>query len=79
MLDPAPVGRPAIDDFYLHAIARDGMLIGAWRRDREGSEVVVRTDLHVALDREEAAALESAAADYGQFIGTPVRVTPRER
>jgi hypothetical protein len=79
MLDPALVGRPPIDDFYLHAIARDGMLIGAWRRDREGSEVVVRTDLHVPLDLEETAALESAAAEYGQFVGTPVRVTPRER
>ena len=67
-------GRSLYDVFYFHAIVRDGLLIGGWRRTVNQREALVRPDLLVELSPAERAALEAAADAYGAFVGLPGRV-----
>ena len=78
IFDRALLGdRPVDDVFFVHVIARDGLLVGGWRREVEGRTVVVEIDLLVELDAVDRSSLEVTAAEYGRFIGSPVRVEAR--
>ena len=55
-----------------HLIARNGVLVGGWRRTLHRTRVVVKLDLLVDLTAAEQAAIHQAAADYGRFIGLPI-------
>jgi hypothetical protein len=55
-----------------HLVARNGLIIGGWRRTREQRSISVTIDLLVALRAPERAALKQASANYSRFIGSPV-------
>lgn len=55
-----------------HLLARDGLVVGRWRRTLGRASAAVTVDLLVALGRAERAALARAAEAYGSFIGLPV-------
>jgi len=58
-----------------HLVARDGLVVGGWRRTLETTPAVVSANLLVALRKPEQAALRRAADDYGRFLGVPVTLT----
>lgn len=77
-LDPAAAKllRDRIDGpLNVHLVARDGLLVGGWRRTLETTSAAVSANLLIALRRPERAALRRAAADYGRFLGAPVTLT----
>jgi hypothetical protein len=61
----------------LHLVVRDGLVVGGWRRTMEKGIAHVAVDPLVKLGREEQAALEGAAGDYGMFMEMPVKVRTR--
>jgi hypothetical protein len=74
-LDPAAAGarRARTDEpLGVHLVARDGLVVGGWRRTIEKGSVVVSATLLTTLRRAERAALRRAAEDYGRFLGRPV-------
>ena len=58
-----------------HLVARDGLVVGGWRRTLEKSSAEVRAELLIALRRSERTALRRAADEYGRFLGAPVTLT----
>lgn len=61
----------------VHLIARDGLVIGGWRRTFERSQAVVTTQLLTPLKPRETKALEQAAVEFGRFLEMPVKVKAR--
>lgn len=57
-----------------HIIARNGRVVGGWRRAFEKREVKVTTNLLLDLNEDERAQLGIAAERFGGFLGLPVRV-----
>ena len=57
-----------------HLVARNGLVVGGWRRTVEGDHAVVRLRMRVRLQQVERRGLERAAAAYGRFLGRPVRL-----
>jgi hypothetical protein len=55
-----------------HIITSNGVVVGGWRRTIEKKNVTIRTKLIVSLNAAEKASLQSAAEDYGRFVGLPV-------
>jgi hypothetical protein len=55
-----------------HLVARDGLVVGGWRRTLARASAAVTVDLLVAPRRAERAALARAADAYGRFLGVPV-------
>lgn len=55
-------------------VVRDGNVIGGWKHAVKAREIVIATDLLVALDRAESAALRDAVDTYSRFMGLPVTV-----
>ena len=79
-LDPGTAGalRARTDGpLDVHLVARDGLVVGGWRRTLGKSSVVVSIDLLLALRRREMTALRGAAEDYGRFLGLPVTLEGR--
>ena len=79
-LDPGTAGalRARTDGpLDVHLVARDGLVVGGWRRTLENHSVVVSIDLLLALRRPEMTALRGAAEDYGRFLGLPVTLEGR--
>ncbi len=79
-LDPAAPGalrRRTDGPLDVHLVARDGLIVGGWRRTLEKSSAVVTVDLLVTLRRREMTALRRAADDYGRFLGLPFTLTSR--
>jgi len=79
-LDPAT--REALrsrgtEPLAVHLIARNGLVVGGWRRTFERGLAVVTTQLLVPLKRREMKALEQAAAELGRFLEMPVKVQTR--
>jgi hypothetical protein len=73
--DAAMLGQRWVAEvFAAHLVVRNGLAIGGWKRELGPAEVVVRPDILVALDADERAALERAAAAYGAFLDRPARV-----
>jgi len=56
----------------VHLIARDGLVVGGWRRTIERINATVTTQLLVTLSAREKKAMREAAADYGRFLNLPV-------
>jgi hypothetical protein len=52
-----------------HLVARNGLVVGGWRRMLDGDHVTVRVRLHTPLKAAETRALRKAAAEYGSFSG----------
>lgn len=67
------------DVFANHLVVMNGKLIGGWRRLVERDGVVVETRIVAPLRAGERRALETAARDYGRFLGLPVRLAPAAR
>ena len=77
-LDPAAPGaleRRTDGPLDVHLVARDGLVVGGWRRTTTSSAAEVSATLLVALRRSERVALGNAADDYGRFLGMPVTVS----
>jgi hypothetical protein len=78
-LDPAT--REALrtrgnEPLAVHLIARDGLVVGRWKRALERTRAVVTTQLLTPLKHPEKGALMQAAAAFGRFLGMPVQVEP---
>ena len=76
-LDPATTGavRTRTDGpLAVHLVARNGLVVGGWRRTLGKGAAVVQVDLLIALRRRETTALRRAAEEYGEFLGVPVRM-----
>jgi hypothetical protein len=56
----------------VHLIARDGLVVGGWRRTIERTNATVTTQLLVSLSAQEKKALRAATEDYGRFLHLPV-------
>jgi hypothetical protein len=69
--EPRPVltGEPPRNGRLGRAIMIGGRLAGSWRRLLSGGDVVVQATLASPLDAGEGAALESAVARFGRFLG----------
>ncbi len=64
-------GGPPVRSLLLHAVVRDGTVIGRWRRQPGATErIEVRVDRR--LDRAGRAALEAEVQAYARFIERPV-------
>ncbi|HEX8386636.1 MAG TPA: crosslink repair DNA glycosylase YcaQ family protein, partial [Rubricoccaceae bacterium] len=61
----------------LHLVARDGLVVGGWRRSVTAREATVETALLVDLTGPERGALAAAADAYGRALGVPVAVRER--
>jgi hypothetical protein len=61
----------------VHLIARDGLIVGGWRRTFERRQAVITTQLLASLKPRETRALEQAAADFGRFLEMPVEIQVR--
>ena len=71
--------RPTNAALLAHIVVLDGRVIGGWRREISPTEITITTDLLVKLGEPEQAALDSAAADYGRFMGRPVSLRAKGR
>jgi hypothetical protein len=58
----------------LNPIARNGLVVGGWRRTLERARAVITTQLLAPLKQREKKALMQAAGDFGRFLGLPVHV-----
>jgi hypothetical protein len=73
--DPAQLEpRPTNAALLAHIVVLNGQVVGGWRRTIANTGITITTDLLLQLGKVEYAALESAAADYGRFMGRPVRL-----
>jgi hypothetical protein len=61
----------------VHLVARDGLVVGGWRKAIEKGVTWVAVDPLVKLRRVEQARLKHAASDYSTFIGMPVSLKTR--
>ena len=64
--------RRGAQPLAVHVIARQGLIVGGWRRTFERSQAVVTTQLLTALKPREMKALEQAAGAFGRFLEMPV-------
>ena len=55
-----------------YVVAVDGQLVGGWKRKPAKEAVVVELQLLTTLTAAERRALDTAAREYGAFLGTPV-------
>jgi hypothetical protein len=74
-LDPAlpPPARTA-DEILSHAIVRDGLVVGRWRRNAGRGAVAIGLDRRVTLGPADEEGLQAAVARYAAFLGRPVSV-----
>ena len=52
-----------------HLVVLNGLVVGGWRRTVEGSDVIVRLDLPIALRSSEQRALKRGLERYAEFLG----------
>ena len=83
-------GIPMSPVMYLHAVVRDGQVIGHWRRVAESSgrgdptieagiEAGIEARLRKPLDRDARRALQEEVERYGRFLRRNVRLTVAKR
>jgi hypothetical protein len=70
--DPDRLGPDAASVLLNNIVVLDGMVVGGWRRTIDRRRVTITTDLLVPFGASERRALDSAAADFGRFLGLPV-------
>jgi hypothetical protein len=73
----AATGFPTItagQRMFLHAIARDGQVVGAWRRLPGAGPVTIEAHLRARLDAPAREALQEELTRYGRFLQQPVRL-----
>jgi hypothetical protein len=75
VLDIAGLARavPGTIPFY-HAVIVDGQVVGHWRRQLRGGEMVVEMRLLRELEGDERAQVERAVERYAAFAGLPARL-----
>ena len=61
-----------------HMVARNGLVVGGWRRRIEDDRVAIQLELLAPLKRAEQRALARAAADYGKFMGRQAVIERRK-
>jgi hypothetical protein len=66
---------PADQTLNAHLIARNGLIIGGWRRVSENKSTLIRTQLNITLTKTEQAELQAATEEYGRFLEQPVRLS----
>ena len=74
-----PGDRGPGEPLALHLIARDGLVVGRWRRTFERNQAVITTQLLTPLRPRETKALEQAAAKFGRFLEMPVTMKAARR
>jgi hypothetical protein len=57
-----------------HLVARNGLIIGGWKRTLDRKGAVAQVTLLVKLEPRERAALKLAVQAYGVFVGRPITV-----
>ena len=72
VFDADRLGPNATGALLANIVALDGLVVGGWRSAIGRRQVAVTTDLLVPLAPDERRALESAAAEFGRFLGLPV-------
>jgi hypothetical protein len=72
MDDALPRPRWANDAVGAHLVVRDGFVVGGWRRAFTRDVATVTVTLLVPLMSDELEALETAAAEFGRFVGVPI-------
>ena len=81
-LDPAT--REALrtrgsEPLAVHLIARDGLVVGGWRRRFERNQAVITTQLLTPLKMRDMKALAQASEAFGRFLGMPVTMKAASR
>ena len=56
----------------VHLIARNGLVVGGWRRTIERTQATIATQLLAPLTAQEKKAMTAAAEEYGRFLNLPV-------
>ena len=74
--DPSVLANLAPNDDALqaHIVVVDGLAVGGRRRAIQRRAITITTNLLVPLDRAASTAVQTAAEDYGRFLGLPVTV-----
>jgi hypothetical protein len=67
--------HPSDDTLSAHLIARNGLIIGGWRRVSEKKSIIISKQLHIKLTETEQARLLAAAEEYGRFMEQPVALS----
>lgn len=75
-LDPdLPARARVAEEILNHVIARNGLMVGRWRRPLASGAAGLRLDPLVTLDSDERRLLAAAVERYSTFVGRPVEVT----
>lgn len=61
---------------FTSSIVIDGMVVGIWRRTFKGKQVVIEMRSYRPLTGDEEQAVADAMQRFGDFLGTPVSITP---
>lgn len=69
------VGEP----LAVHLIARNGLVVGRWRRTFERHQAVITTQLLTPLKPPETTSVQRAAAEFGRFLEMPVTMKAAPR
>ena len=72
-LDRLP-GAVAGQPLYLHAVVRDGQVVGHWRRMASTKEAIVQARLNRPLDPASRRALQAELERYGRYLQQPTRL-----
>jgi hypothetical protein len=73
-LDPPAGSKGRMSTVGLSLLIIDGRVRGAWRRSLTSTTVRVTFDPWTSVTRDEREALETAARDYGRFLGLGVQL-----
>lgn len=75
-LDPhLPTPGRIAEAIFDHVIARDGRIVGRWRRTNRSGRIGVALEPLVDVDAEERRRLAAAVDRYAAFLGRPIEVT----
>ena len=76
VLDAAQAGKvvPGNNGVFLPTVVVDGQVIGTWKRATKTNKVAITISPFDPLVKPPAGALRSAAAAYGQFVGSAVEL-----
>jgi hypothetical protein len=62
----------------MHAVLLDSRVIGNWQRTEKHNELQIEVQLNREISRDGQAAIQTAAEDFGRFVGLPVTVDMNE-
>ena len=69
--DPASI----VKYLYGYIVVMNGLVIGGWKRRIDNGRATVEVRLPISVDKDGRSALQTAAQQYGAFLGKPVTLT----